>query len=433
MSKILKTRRAKRIEGELKVPGDKSISHRSAILLGLSEGGSAGITGYLPSEDCLNTLKAMAALGITYQRPDSTTVLIEGCGGRLMQPKRTIDCGNSGTAIRLLAGILAAQNGFKSQMTGDASLCSRPMRRVMDPLALMGAKITSDAGNNCAPLTILGTELKAIDYQSKVASAQVKSCLLLAGLFTKGTTSVTEPMQSRDHTERMFKYLELPLLVDGLTASVKGGYLPKTKNIKVPGDISSAAFWLVATAAFPGMKLKIIDVGLNPTRTGILNVLVRMGATIHERVYEDEFEPYGTIEITGAELRGTTVEGSEIPNVIDELPILAVAGAIAHSGVMVIRDARELRVKETDRIKAIADNLRAIGADVEDFDDGLAVRGGRPLHGARVNSFGDHRIAMAMAIAGLFAEGEMIIENVDCIDTSYPGFAADIPKLVTFK
>ncbi|MDL5047507.1 3-phosphoshikimate 1-carboxyvinyltransferase [Oscillatoria amoena NRMC-F 0135] len=433
MARQLKTRRAKRIEGELTVPGDKSISHRSAILLGLSDGGTAGITGYLPSEDCLNTLKAMAALGVTYQRPDSTTVLIEGCGGRLMQPKKTIDCGNSGTAIRLLAGVLAGQSGFKSQMTGDASLCSRPMRRIMEPLAQMGAKIISDKDNGCAPLTIEGTELKAIDYPSKVASAQVKSCLLLAGLFAKGTTSVTEPMQSRDHTERMFRYLELPVATEGLKASVKGGYLPKAKNIKVPGDISSAAFWLVAAAAFPGMKLKVTDVGLNPTRTGILNVLVRMGATIHERVHEDHFEPYGAIEITGAELKGTTIEGTEIPNVIDELPILAVAGAIAHSGVTVIRNARELRVKETDRIKAIADNLRAIGAEVEDFDDGLAVRGGRPLRGARVDSYGDHRIAMAMAVAGFFADGEMVIDNVDCIDTSYPGFADDIPKLVSFK
>lgn len=431
MSKILKTRKARRIEGEIKVPGDKSISHRSAILLGLSEGGISGITGYLPSEDCLNTLKAMASLGVNYQRPDSTTVLIEGCGGRLMQPKKMIDCGNSGTAIRLLSGVLAGQD-FTSQMTGDASLCSRPMKRIIEPLEQMGAKIISEKDNGCAPLTIEGHELTPITYNSKVASAQVKSCLLLAGMFAKGKTIVTEPMQSRDHTERMFKYLELPITTEKLKTSITGGYLPKAKNIKVPGDISSAAFWLVAVAAFPGMRLKVVDVGLNPTRTGIINVLVRMGAMVHESVFADDFEPYGTLEVTGASLKGTTIQGTEIPNVIDELPILAVAGAIAHSGVTVIRNARELRVKETDRIKSIAENLRAIGAEVDDFEDGLAVRGGCPLHGARVDSYGDHRIAMAMAVAGLFAEGEMVIENVDCIDTSYPGFSEDLKKLVTF-
>ncbi|MDX2227149.1 MAG: 3-phosphoshikimate 1-carboxyvinyltransferase [Verrucomicrobiae bacterium] len=434
MSRTIHVRKADFIEGTLTVPGDKSVSHRAAILLGLAGGGqTAEVRNFLHSEDCLNTVKAMQGLGVSIQRPDLTTLHIEGAGDRLIEPRKVIDCGNSGTAMRLLAGVLAGQ-GFKSQLTGDASLCSRPMGRVMKPLTQMGAKLVSDKGNDCAPLTIHGTPLKAIHYESPVASAQIKSCILLAGLYAGGVTSLTEPVQSRDHTERMFRYLELPLVVEGLKYSIRPGVLPKSKNIMVPGDISSAAFWLVAAGAKPGASLRIEHLGLNPTRTGILNVLIRMGAKITEKLGADTgHEPMGSVEVDGAALKGVTIEGKEIPNVIDELPILAVAGALAHEGVTVIKDARELRVKETDRIAVMAANLRAVGVEVEDYEDGMAIRAGAKLRGAKVKSHGDHRIAMAMAVAGLFCEGEMIVEDCDCIDTSYPGFEADMNKIVIRK
>jgi len=400
------------------------------MLLGMAPSGLIStVTGFLPSEDCLQTMRAMQSLGASIQRPDSTTLVIEGAGEKFTEPKKVIDCGNSGTSMRLILGILAGQNQMKSKLTGDESLCRRPMNRVVNPLTLMGAKISAEGKNGCAPLEVTGTKLKGIVYNSTVASAQIKSCLLLAGIFAEGKTVVTEPEKSRDHTERIFNYLELPFTADRLKYTISGGHLPKPKDLRVPGDISSAAFWLVAAAARPGSFLRIENVGLNPTRTGILNFLLRMGAKIRENVDEDEYEPSGYIEVQGGGLRGTVIEGADIPNVIDELPILAVAGALASEGVTVIRDAKELRVKETDRIAAMAENLRAIGVEVEDYEDGLAIRAANKIVGARVKSFGDHRIAMAMAIAGLFCEGEMIIEDVDCIQTSYPGFAEDLEKL----
>ncbi len=306
------------------------------------------------------------------------------------------------------------------------------MGRVIRPLTDMGARITSEgASENCAPLVIEGGPLHGINYHLPMASAQVKGAVLLAGLYASGKTTVTEPNQSRDHTERLLRYFlvdvdspeERSAEGESNTLTIKGGQMPESRNFTVPGDISSAAFWLAAAAAQPGARLLVKNVGVNPTRTGVLSVLLRMGAHVHE-VIEDitQIEPTGTVEVEGARLHGTVIEGREIPNVIDEIPILAVLGALA-AGQTVIRNAAELRVKETDRLKALATNLKAMGAEVYETPDGLTITGGRPLHGARLQSYGDHRIAMAFAIAGLFAEGETVIEDCACIDTSYPGFA----------
>jgi 3-phosphoshikimate 1-carboxyvinyltransferase len=342
--------------------------------------------------------------------------------------KQAIDCGNSGTTMRLLAGILAGQP-FRSRLIGDASLSRRPMRRIIEPLTRMGAKITAEGKDSRPPLVIEGGKLQPIDYVSPVASAQVKSAVLLAGMFAKGRTSVTEPTQSRDHTERMLEYFLIRPQKTDLTVAIRGGQTPESRDFQVPGDISSAAFWLVAAAAQPRSHLLVKKVGLNESRTGVLAVLVRMGAQVREIIETEDAEPLGTIELRGARLRGTEIGGKEISNVIDELPIIAVAAALA-TGTTVITDAGELRVKETDRLAAIATNLRAMGAQVQETEDGMHIAGGIPLHGARLDSFGDHRIAMAFAIAGLFAEGETVITNVDCVATSYPGFYQTLDRIL---
>lgn len=407
------------IRAELTVPGDKSISHRAIMLAALTNG-PCEVTGFLPSEDCLATMKAFQQLGVEITRPDETTVLVRGRRGKFDPPSGDIDCGNSGTTMRLLCGILAGQP-FQCRLVGDASLSRRPMKRVIDPLTQMGAKIFAEGEGGCAPLRIEGGPLTAIDYNSQVASAQVKSAVLLAGLFAKGMTSVTEPEQSRDHTERMLAWHLLRPRKNGLTVAVPGGQALESRDFAVPGDISSAAFWLVAAAAQPGAHLMVRKVGLNPTRTGVLDVLIRMGVHLGEIVDDPEGEPRGTVEIHGGKLRGTTIAGKEIPNVIDELPILAVAGALAE-GRTVIKDARELRVKETDRIAAVASNLRAFGVQVDEREDGMEIQGGAELRGAVVESFGDHRIAMASAILAMFAGGRSVIKDTDCVNTSYPGF-----------
>lgn len=425
-----KIRRAPTIHAEIKVPGDKSISHRSIMLAALANG-SAQITGFLPSEDCLSTMKAFQQLGVQIERVDETTLIVHGTRGKFTAPTGDIDCGNSGTTMRLLSGILAAQP-FRSRLVGDASLSKRPMKRVMQPLAQMGARITAEGGDGRAPLVIEGGELNGIAYNSPVASAQVKSAVLLAGLFAKGTTSVTEPEQSRDHSERMLAWHVAHPRRNGLTVSVLGGQSLESRDFDVPGDISSAAFWLVAAAAQPGARLMVRNVGLNPTRTGILAVLIRMGAHVNEMVEISEGEPRGSVEVRGTRLKATTIGGKEIPNVIDELPILAVAAALAE-GRTVIRDAKELRVKETDRIAAVAMNLRAFGVQVDEREDGMEIVGGCPLHGAEVQSFGDHRIAMSAAILGLFSEGQTIIHDTECVATSYPGFYETLQSVVNPK
>ncbi len=422
-----KIRRAPVIQAELEVPGDKSISHRAVMLASMSNGVCV-IKGFLPSEDCLCTVNAMRALGVEIEAADETTLIVHGRKRGFKRPKQEIYCGNSGTTMRLLAGILAGLP-FNTRLTGDASLSRRPMDRILKPLAMMGAKITAEGKNTRPPLAIEGTELKPIHYTSPVASAQVKSAVLLAGLSAKGKTSVTEPSQSRDHTENMFHYFLVRPQRQGLTVSIFGEQTPESRDFRVPGDISSAAFWLVAAAAQPRSHLLVKNVGLNRTRTGVLGVLLRMGAQIREIVESEEAEAMGTVEIKGARLTGTEIKGSEIPNVIDELPILAVAAALAH-GKTIISDAGELRVKESDRLAAIATNLRAMGAQVAELEDGLEIIGGVPLQGARLDSGGDHRIAMAFAVAGLFAEGETIITNTDCVNTSYPGFYETLDSLI---
>jgi 3-phosphoshikimate 1-carboxyvinyltransferase len=410
--------RAEALHCELEVPGDKSISHRSVILASLSSG-SCVVRGFLPGEDCLSTMEAFRALGVEIERPNPTTLIIHGTGGRFHAPEHDLDCGNSGTTMRLLAGILSAQP-FASRLFGDASLSRRPMGRVIEPLERMGARISAEGEQGRPPLRIEGGPLRAIDYVSPVASAQVKSAVLLAGLFAGGTTSVTESHLSRDHTERMLEYFGVPLLRDGLKVSVNGGDRPQPRDFRVPGDVSSAAFWLVAAAARPGAHLRVNKVGLNPSRTGILGVLARMGARVREFEESNFGEPVGSVDVAGTQLKATRIEGKEIPNVIDEIPVLAVAAALAE-GTTVISDAAELRVKETDRLAAVAAHLKAMGVAVVEKPDGLEITGGK-LRGATLESRGDHRIAMAFAIAGLFAEGQTHITGTDCVNTSYPGF-----------
>ena len=422
-----KVRRAPALQTELTVPGDKSISHRAVLLAALSNGPCV-IRGFLASEDCLCTVAAMRALGIKIEHPEETTLIVYGNKRSFNPPLKEIQCGNSGTTMRLLAGLLAGQP-FRSRLIGDPSLSKRPMKRIIEPLTQMGATVRAEGANDRPPLVIEGGPLKAIHYFSPVASAQVKSAVLLAGMYANGKTTVTEPTQSRDHTERMLEYFLVRPQRDDLSVSLFGGLTPESRDFLVPGDISSAAFWLTAAGAQPGSNLLVRNVGLNPTRTGILGVLLRMGAQIHEVIESDEAEPIGSIELRGARLRGTQIGGKEIANVLDEVPILAVAGALAH-GKTVISDAGELRVKETDRLAAIATNLRAMGGQVSETEDGLEIIGGAPLHGARLSSFGDHRIAMAFAIAGLFAEGETIIQDTECVATSYPGFELQLEQLL---
>ena len=409
------------------MPGDKSISHRAVMLASMSNGVCV-IKGFLPSEDCMSTVNAMRALGVEIEIADETTLIVHGRRRDFKKPRQAIDCGNSGTTMRLLTGVLAGLP-FTTRLVGDASLSRRPMDRIIKPLELMGAKITAEGKNTRPPLVIEGAPLRPIHYVSPVASAQVKSAVLLAGLSAKGKTSVTEPTQSRDHTENMFEYFLVRPQRQGLTVSIFGEQTPESRDFQVPGDISSAAFWLVAAAAQPRSHLLIKNVGLNSTRTGVLAVLLRMGAHVSEIVESEEAEAMGTIEMKGERLRGTEIKGAEIPNVIDEIPILAVAAALA-VGRTVISDAGELRVKETDRLAAVATNLRAMGAHVAETEDGLTIDGGFPLQGARLESFGDHRIAMAFAIAGLFAEGETVIADTDCVNTSYPGFYATLDGLI---
>lgn len=418
---IFRVKAAPRMEARITVPGDKSISHRAVMFSALTNG-SCLVRNFLPGEDCRATIAAMRALGIAIEELDEATVRIEGRRGEFSPPDGPIDCGNSGTTLRLLSGILAAQP-FSTTLTGDASLSRRPMKRVVDPLMMMGARLQGQGDRHLPPLTITGGPLQGIDYEMPMASAQVKSAVLLAGLFAKGRTSVVEPAACRDHTERMLQYYLVPVRREGNRVSVHGRSHLEARDFAVPGDISSAAFWLVAAAAMPGSELVVEEVGLNPTRTGLLGILLRMGARIRERVTNcAEAEPSGKIDLQGGNLQATVIGGAEVANVIDEIPILAVAAALAR-GKTIIRDAAELRVKETDRLAAIAKNLTAMGALVVEREDGLEIEGPARLRGATLESFGDHRIAMAFAVAGLFARGETIIQDVECVNTSYPGFA----------
>jgi len=425
--------RAPKIEAEIRVPGDKSMSHRAVLLAAMSNGACV-IRGFLPSQDCQCTVNAMRKFGISIEQPEATTLIIHGQRGNFTASATGIDCGNSGTLMRLLCGVAAPQH-FETILLGDASLSSRPMRRVIEPLTKMGCTIKATGSGYTAPLTIRGGALAPIRYELPIASAQVKSAILFASLRTPGKTTVIEPIATRDHTEQMMSYFLVrshrEKLGNGYSISMYGDQVPESRDFTVPGDISSAAFWLVAAAAQEDSDLLVRDVGLNGTRTGILSVLLRMGARVREVVEDyDQVEPRGEIRIQGVRLRGTVIEGSEIPNVVDEIPILAVAGALAQ-GKTVIRDAKELRYKETDRLAAIAANLTLMGVEVVEREDGLEIYGGSPLMGARVKSFGDHRIAMAFAIAGFFADEQTVIEDTDCIATSYPGFDQQLQSFLT--
>ena len=427
----LRVKRAPRIDTEITVPGDKSISHRAVIIAALSNG-VCKLEGFLPSEDCMRTVNALRALGVRIEQPEPDTLIVHGKRRVLTPPKEEIDCGNSATTMRLLAGLLAGQT-FESRLVGDASLSRRPMGRVIEPLRKMGANIAAEGPEQTPPLRIHGGSLRGIQYKSPVASAQVKSAILLAGFFAKGKTTVDEPAHTRNHTELMFNYFLVRTATNEHSVSVFGDQMPESRDFTIPGDISSAAFWLVAAAAQPSGHLLVRHIGLNDTRTALLGVLVRMGAQVREAVEEvDQLEPRGIVEVTGAPLKGTVIQGKEVPQLIDELPVLAVAGALA-TGTTIIRQAQVLRVKETDRLAAIAHNLRAMGAQVIEMSDGLEIHGPAPLRGARLASFGDHRIAMAFAVAGLFADGETIIQDADCIRESYPGFQGTLEIITNPK
>ncbi len=428
----LRIRRAPRIDIEIAVPGDKSISHRAVMIVALSNG-ICTLHGFLPSEDCMHTVNAMRTLGIKIEQPEPDTLIVHGKKRVLTPPKNDIDCGNSGTTMRLLAGLLAGQT-FESRLVGDAGLSKRPMDRVIAPLRQMGANILAEGPKQTSPLRVGGGSLRGIHYRLPIASAQVKSALLLAGLFAKGKTTVEEPSPTRNHTEVLLNYfLVRTARDDDGKVTVFGDQVPESRDFTIPGDISSAAFWLVAAAAQPRGHLLVRGVGLNETRTAFLGVLLRMGAQVREAIEDvDQLEPRGIVEVTGVPLKGTVMQGKEVSQFIDELPILAVAGALAN-GQTIIRHAQELRVKETDRIAAIAHNLRTMGAQVTEMNDGLQIHGPAPLHGARVASFGDHRIAMAFAIAGLFAEGETIVQDADCIRESYPEFATILEQFTNPK
>src|SRR5439155_12768865 len=428
----LRVKRAPRIDPEITVPGDKSISHRAVIIAGLSNG-VCTLRGFLPSEDCMHTVNAMRALGIKIEQPEPTTLIVHGKKRVLTAPKNELNCGNSGTTMRLLAGLLAGQT-FESRLVGDAGLSRRPMDRVIAPLCEMGASIVAEGPEQTAPLRVRGGSLRGIHYRPSVASAQVKGALLLAGLFARGKTTVEEPLPTRNHMEKIFNYFLVRTAADGNgSVSVFGDQVPESRDFAIPGDISSAAFWLVAAAAQPKGHLLIRDVGLNDTRTALLAVVLRMGAQVREAVEDvDQVEPRGIVEVTGVPLKATVIQGKEVPQLIDELPILSVAGALAN-GKTNIRQAEELRVKESDRIAAVAHNLRTMGARVAELNDGMEIYGPAPLHGARVPSFDDHRIAMAFAIAGLFAEGETIVQDPECIGESYPGFETVLEEFTNSK
>ena len=419
--------KSRSLRGEIQIPGDKSISHRG-IMLGALARGTTKITNFLQGADCLSTIRCFRQMGIEVEN-SCKEVLVHGKGLHgLSAPQQILDAGNSGTTVRLLSGILAAQN-FPSTITGDASIQKRPMKRVMDPLTQMGACIESQNQNGCAPLDIRGTRLKGIHYQSPVSSAQVKSCVLLAGLYADQKTSVTEPTVSRDHSERMLSYLGAEVTVQGTTVAIEPEPELNARDIQVPGDISSAAYFIAAGLLVPGSQILIKNVGINPTRSGILKVCRAMGADIQ---YLNEksgcWEPSADLLVTYSPLKGTVIEGDIIPTLIDELPIIAVMAAFAQ-GETIIRNAEELRVKESDRIQTVTDNLSAMGADITAAPDGMSIRGGQPLTGASIRTCKDHRIAMSFAVAGMAAEGVTSLDDAQCVEISYPQFFDDLQRL----
>jgi len=430
----MKFRKQGPLKGCITVPGDKSISHRAVMFGALAEG-KTEVSHFLQGADCLSTIRCFRQMGIDIVNDEEKeSVIINGKGlYGLSKPDGLLDVGNSGTTIRLMSGILCGQS-FETVISGDASIRKRPMSRIMTPLSMMGADIISVDGNGCAPLAInsgkgsLG-RLKGIHYSSPVASAQVKSCILLAGLYADGETSVTEPALSRNHTELMLAQFGAEISSSGNTATIRPNPVLKGSKIEVPGDISSAAFFIAAGLLVPNSEILLKNVGINPTREGILTICRQMGADIRlENVRKGSGEPVADIIVRHSELKGTEIGGHIIPTLIDEIPIIAILASVA-KGRTVIKDAAELKVKESNRIDVMADNLSRMGAEVTPTEDGLIINGGKPLHGATIDSKSDHRIAMSFAIASLLAEGETEIVDAECVKISYPNFYKDLKSL----
>ena len=415
------------LKGEITVPGDKSISHR-AVMFGALSQGTTEVTNFLQGADCLSTIDCFRRLGIQIENT-TEKILVHGKGLHgLTKSDSILDVGNSGTTTRLISGILAGQT-FETTLNGDESIQSRPMKRIMEPLSMMGADITSIYGNNCAPLKITGAPLHGIHYHSKVASAQVKSCILLAGLYADGITKVTEPTISRNHTELMLRGFGANVVCEGKTASIAPDPKLIGQKIEVPGDISSAAYFIAAGLIVPGSEILVKNVGINPTRDGIIRVCQDMGADItllNKR--ENGGEPVADVLVRYSDLKATTIEGEIIPTLIDEIPMIAVMACFA-KGTTIIKDAAELKVKESDRIAVMVDNLSRMGAHITATDDGMIIEGGYPLHGAVIDSHLDHRIAMSFAIAALAADGETEIKDAHCVNISYPNFYEELSNL----
>jgi 3-phosphoshikimate 1-carboxyvinyltransferase len=421
-------RPARNVSGSVSLPGDKSISHRYAMLAAIADGPSR-LENYSTGADCASTLACLRTLGVRWERKTGAgnAIEVEGSGLALSAPNHSLDCGNSGSTIRMLSGIVAGQK-FVSEMAGDESLSRRPMERVIAPLNSMGADITSQNGR--PPLRITGGNLKGIEYRMPVASAQVKTCLLFAGLLAEGETRIEEPMRTRDHGEVALRAFGAKLDRTGNEVRIRGGQQLRGLEALVPGDLSSAAFFLCAAALFPGSKLSIPNLLMNPTRARLLDILMQMGLLISVTQLEEVHgELAGTLQVEGARLKGATIAGSDTAALIDEIPVLAAIAPYTEQGVEV-RDAKELRVKESDRIASIATNLRAMGAQVEEREDGLKIPGGQSLRGAELESFGDHRIAMAFSIAALRAQGETLIHGSECAAISYPEFFSTLEGLV---
>ena len=424
-------RPARNLRGTVQLPGDKSISHRYGMLSGIAEG-SSRLENYSTGADCASTLACMRALGVKWSRIEGpgNVIEVQGCGLSLSEPSAPLDCGNSGSTMRMLSGIVAGQP-FTSEMIGDESLSRRPMERIIKPLSMMGANIESQQGK--PPLRIAGGSLKSVDYKMPVASAQVKSCVLFAGLFADGETRVEEPLRTRDHTEVALRafgvHVDRKAVGPGAEVRIRSGQRLRGMNALIPGDLSSAAFFLCAAGLFPGSQLTISHLLMNPTRARLLDVLMQMGLRISVTQLEEvNGELVGSLQVEGGTLKGALIAGADSAALIDEIPVIAAIAPFTEQGIEV-RDARELRVKESDRIAALAANLRRMGAEVDERDDGLKIPGTQTLHGAEIESFGDHRIAMAFAIAALRAEGETLIRGAESAAISYPAFFNTLEEL----
>ncbi|MDE5780017.1 MAG: 3-phosphoshikimate 1-carboxyvinyltransferase [Lachnospiraceae bacterium] len=424
----MKFKKIHTLKGEVSIPGDKSISHR-AIMLGSISDGITEVTNFLQGEDCLSTINCFEKMGIEIEN-QTDKVIIHGKGLHgLSAPQTTLDVGNSGTTTRLISGILAAQN-FTSELNGDASIQKRPMKRIITPLSMMGADICSIKGNDCAPLRITGRQLHGIHYNSPVASAQVKSAMLLGGLYADSDTCVTEPYVSRNHSELMLKYFGADVKTDNTTVSISPASRLNGQKIHIPGDISSAAYFIAAGLIIPNSEILIKNVGINPTRDGILRVVKDMGGNITLLNRQcSTGEDTADILVKSSNLKGTTIGGEIIPTLIDEIPVIAILACFAE-GRTIIKNAEELKVKESNRIDVMVSNLSLMGADIAGTDDGMVINGGRPLVGAVIDSNADHRIAMSFAIAGLAADGETKISGDECVSISYPEFYNDLNSLI---